>query len=69
MHIQTLRKKSRDGSLEVEDLLRAAVEKLPGLEAKLKALALANGWASTAALSGGATRTVPFAKWAEVAVC
>lgn len=69
MNIQTLRKKSRNGSLEVEDLLRAAVEKLPGLEAELKALALANGWASTAALSGDATRTVPFAKWAEVAAC
>ena len=66
MKIATLRKKARDGSLEVEDLLKAAVERQPGLREALEALAAELGWSMTGQGSDG-TRVVPLAAWARVA--
>ncbi len=66
MNIATLRKKARNGSLEVEDLLQAAVERLPGLSEELSNLATKHEWLAQALMTDG-TRIVPFAKWATVA--
>jgi hypothetical protein len=66
MNITTLRKKARDGSLEVEHLLQAAVERQPGLSEELTRLSSAHDW-KVQGLQPDGTRVVPFAKWAAVA--
>lgn len=66
MNIATLRKKARDGSLEVEHLLRAAIEKPQGLAEELSRLAVVHGWKDES-IQPDETRVVPFAKWAVVA--
>lgn len=66
MKIATLRKKAREGSLEVEDLLQAAVERQPGLSEELTRLGVKYGWRLQGLLPDG-TRIVPLAKWATVA--
>lgn len=66
MNIATIRKKARDGSLEVEDLLQAAIERQPGLSEELHRLSVMHSWRAQGLQPDG-TRVVPFAKWAEVA--
>jgi hypothetical protein len=66
MNITTLRKKAHEGSLEVEDLMQAAVERQPGLSDELARLAATYGWQAQG-LQSDDTRVVPLAKWAEVA--
>lgn len=66
MNIATLRKKARDGSLEVEHLLQAAAERQPGLADELERLTVEQQWSAKGILPDG-SRVVPFAKWAEVA--
>ena len=65
MKITTLRRKALNGLLEVEDLLRAAVENQPGLPEELARLTVECGWQSNGLLPDG-TRVVPLAKWAAV---
>lgn len=66
MNIATLRKKARNGSLEVEHLLRAAADRLPDLSDELARLTMELHW-QVQSLQPDGTRVVPFAKWAEVA--
>lgn len=66
MNIATLRRKARDGSLEVEHLLQAAVERQPGLSEELTQLAAKHDWKAQGLQTDG-TRVVPLAKWAAVA--
>lgn len=66
MNIVTLRKKAREGSLEVEHLLQAAIEKQPGLSEELTRLGVTHGW-QLQGLQPDGTRIVPLAKWATVA--
>ncbi|WP_229007830.1 hypothetical protein [Methylophilus sp. Leaf408] len=64
MNITTLRKKARNGSLEVEHILQAAVENQPGLAQELARLAPAHNWVTQ---QPDGTRVDHFAKWAAVA--
>ena len=66
MNLQSLRRKALDNSLEVEHILRAAKERVPGLSAELENLIRLCDWSFTSHLPDG-THVVPFAKWAEVA--
>jgi len=66
MNIKTLRKKAHDGSLEVEDLLLAAIERQPGLSDELARLTVDHDWQLHGRQQDG-TRVVPFARWAAVA--
>lgn len=66
MKIETLRRKARDGSLEVEHLLQAAAERLPGLSDELSRLAVEQQWQSVGLQPDG-SRVVPLKRWAEVA--
>ena len=66
MNIATLRKKARDGSLEVEHLLQAAAQRPPGLSDELSRLTADHQWQARGLQPDG-TRVVPFAKWAAVA--
>ena len=66
MNTKTLRKKAKDGSLEVEDLLQAAIAGQPGLPEELARLTAEYGW-QRHGLQPDGTRIVPFAAWAEVA--
>lgn len=66
MNISTLRKKARDGSLEVEHLLQAAVERQPGLSEELTRLSSTHDWKVQGPQPDG-TLVVPFPKWAAVA--
>ncbi len=65
MKIQTLRKKAQSGTLEVEDILKAAIERPPGLSDELRRLSTELGWSSTGKLPNGEL-VVPLAQWAEV---
>ncbi len=66
MNLQSLRRKALDNSLEVEHILRAAREGVPGLSAELLNLTHRCGWSFTTHLPDG-THVVPLAKWAAVA--
>lgn len=66
MNLQSLRRKALDNSLEVEHILRAAREGVPGLSAELANLTHRCGWSFTTHLPDG-THVVPFARWAAVA--
>jgi hypothetical protein len=66
MNIQSLRKKARDGSLEVEHVLQAAIERQPGLAEELSSLSEKHAW-QFESLQPDGRRVVPFARWALVA--
>ena len=65
MNIENLRRKARDGSLEVEHLLEAAAKGLPGLSEELARLTEEQHWQSHRLQSDG-SRVVPLRKWAQV---
>jgi hypothetical protein len=66
MNLQSLRRKALDNSLEVEYILRAARERVPGLSAELASLTHRCEWSFETHLPDG-THVVPFARWAAVA--
>jgi hypothetical protein len=66
MTLRALRRKAHDGSLEVEHLLKAAKQKIPGLRSELASLSQELAWSMTPFLPDG-SHVVPLAKWAEVA--
>lgn len=66
MKIQSLRKKARDGSLEVEHLLQAAIERESGLAEELSNLSKKHAW-QFESLQPDGRRVVPFDRWATVA--
>jgi hypothetical protein len=66
MNINTLRKKAKADTLEVEDILAAAKDRIPGLQAELQRLSIELQWSDTPFLADG-THVVPLAKWAAVA--
>ena len=67
MNVKMLRKKALDGTLEVEDMLKAAMENPPGLSAALRKLVEDCGWTRGGLLPDG-SREIPFLSWAEVAI-
>jgi hypothetical protein len=65
MKIKDIRRKADRGTLEVEDLLQAAVARLPGLSTELQQLAVQYAWRAE---ESEAAPRVPLATWATV-VC
>lgn len=66
MNINTLRKKAKAHTLEVEDILAAAARRPAGLQAELQRLSAELEWSHTPYPRGGG-HVVPFARWAEMA--
>jgi len=66
MKLGDLRRKAQRGTLEVEDLLRAAKARIPGLAEELRSLGRQHKW-SASGLLPDATRVVPLARWADTA--
>lgn len=66
MKLETIRKKARNNSLEVEHLLAAAKARVPGLKEELARLSSELAWSESIYLSDG-SHVVPLAKWALIA--
>lgn len=66
VNINTLRKKAKAQTLEVEDILAAAARRPAGLQAELQRLSAELEWSHTPYPRGGG-HVVPFARWAEMA--
>lgn len=66
MSLQSLRKRAKAGTLEVEHLLKEAALRTPGLRAELEALSRECLWASESQQPDGSLQ-VPLARWAHVA--
>ena len=68
MTLATLRRKARNGTLEVEDILNAAVARCEGLADELEVMCVSCGWTNDGGMSGNGSRLIPFRKWAAVAI-
>jgi hypothetical protein len=66
MKIETIRKRARANTLEVEHILAAARERIPGLRQELLQLSDEHRWSPTPFPAEG-IHVVPLAKWAEIA--
>lgn len=66
VNINTLRKKAKAHTIEVEDILAAAARRTPGLQAELQRLSAELEWSHAPHPPAGG-HVVPFARWAEVA--
>ena len=66
MKLDTIRKKARANLLEVEHILAAGRERVPGLQQELTRLSNELNW-STTPFPGKGEHVVPLAKWAQVA--
>src|SRR5215467_3246866 len=66
MKIETIHKRAQANTLEVEHILAAARERVPGLRYELMQLSNRHGWSSTPFPAEG-IHVVPLAKWAEIA--
>ena len=66
MKLETIRKKARANLLEVEHILAAGKQRVPGLQQELMQLADELGWSPTPFPAEGG-HVVPLAKWALVA--
>lgn len=66
MNVGTLTRRARAGTLEVEHLLDAAVEKTPSLAEGLAYLSVKYAWPTSNTLADGSL-VVPLARWARIA--
>lgn len=67
MTLQSIRKKAKAHELEVEHILQAAAQRIPGLDAELESLIPTCGWTDGGALPDGG-REIPFRRWAVTAI-
>ncbi|EUJ11134.1 hypothetical protein Meth11DRAFT_1972 [Methylophilaceae bacterium 11] len=67
MNIDSLKRRAKANTLQVEHILEAAVEKTPGLAATLAILAEEYKWPNANKLPDGSL-VVPFGRWCKVAV-
>lgn len=66
MKLETIRKKARNNSLEVEHLLAAAKARTPGLKEELSRLSSELQWPESTHLPDG-SHVVPLGRWAVIA--
>ncbi|MDR3159827.1 MAG: hypothetical protein LBU11_12680 [Zoogloeaceae bacterium] len=66
MNVDTLTRRARAGTLEVEHILEAAVERTPGLADRLAQLSIKYAWSASGTLPNGSL-VAPMAKWAQIA--
>src|SRR5688500_33122 len=67
MTLETIRKKAKAETLEVEHILQAAARRIPGVDVELQNLISECGWTDGGALHGG-RREIPFRRWAITAI-
>jgi len=67
MTLESIRKNAKAHKLEVEHILQAAAQRIPGLDSELERLIPVCGWTDGGALPGGG-HEIPFRRWAVTAV-
>jgi hypothetical protein len=67
MTLESIRKHAKTNRLEVEHILQAAAQRIPGLDDELERLITLCGWTDGGELPGGA-REIPFRRWAVTAI-
>ncbi|WP_047533539.1 hypothetical protein [Methylotenera sp. N17] len=67
MNVQSLKRRAKANTLEVEHILEAAIEKTPGLAATLSILAEEYKWPNENRLPDGSL-VVPFGRWSKIAI-